>query len=231
MPVVRLSRALSETAVAHIARADPVMGRLIDLVGPFVLKAQRNRFRVLVKSIVSQQISTRAAQSIFKRLEEAAGALTPESLSALGPRALRSAGVSPQKQAYLKDLADHVLRGSVRLDRLGRMPDDDVIAELIQVKGIGRWTAQMFLIFTLSRPDVLPHDDLGVRQAIKRAYRLRDLPDKPTAHRIAEPWRPFATVASWYCWRSLSLPADSWATFHLPAERSSPKTRAPRQKR
>jgi DNA-3-methyladenine glycosylase II len=121
---------------------------------------------------------------------------------------MRRAGLSPQKQAYLKDLALHVEQRLLRLERMGRMADEEVIAELIAVKGIGRWTAQMFLIFTLGRPDIFPHDDLGVRTAIKRAYGLDELPSKEQSHQIAEPWRPYATVASWYCWRSLALPPE-----------------------
>jgi DNA-3-methyladenine glycosylase II len=209
--VLRLSPELVAEAVLHLRSQDPVMDRLIQTVGPFALKPQRDRFRTLVRAIVSQQISTRAAQSILAKLEAAAGpeGITPASLARLTPRRLRASGISPQKQAYLKDLAERVLSGNVRLARMGRIPDEEVIAELVQVKGIGRWTAQMFLIFTLGRPDVFPHDDLGVRTAIKRHYGLRELPDKGTAHVIAGPWRPFATVGSWYCWRSLALPQQS----------------------
>ena len=186
------------------------MRHLITSVGPFGLKPMRNRFRTLVRSIVSQQISTdggrfdpgeagspgRAGRRPVARID----------LAAFAWRKMRKVGLSPQKQTYLHDLAEHVHKRKVRLDRLGRLPDEDVIAELIQVKGIGRWTAQMFLIFTLARADVFPHDDLGVRAAIKRFYGLDELPDKETAHRIAESWRPYATVGSWYCWRSLRFP-------------------------
>jgi DNA-3-methyladenine glycosylase II len=114
-------------------------------------------------------------------------------------------GVSPQKSGYLLDLADGVMSGEVRLDRMSRMPDDEVIEALVQVKGIGIWTAQMFLIFSLGRPDVFPHDDLGVRSAIRNLYGLDDLPTKEVSHKIATPWRPYASVASWYCWRSLEF--------------------------
>lgn len=188
------------------------MRRMIEAIGPFALKARRNRFHTLVRAIISQQISTRAAQSILARLEAALApeSVTAESIARLTAKRMQKAGVSPQKQAYLKSLAEHVQTGRVRLDRLGRVADEEVIAELIQIKGIGRWTAQMFLIFTLNRADVFPHDDLGVRTAIKRAYGLADLPDKAGSHKIAELWRPYATVASWYCWRSLALPAETW---------------------
>ena len=208
---VRLSPQVTQAAIAHLNAADPVMRYLIDSVGPFRLKPMRNRFHALVRSIVSQQISSKAAASIRGKLEalvEADGGLSPEAVLRLSPKKMRKAGLSPQKQAYLFNLAALVHDRKVRLDRLGRLPDEEVIAELIQVKGIGRWTAQMFLIFTLGRVDVFPHDDLGVRAAIKRFYRLDELPDKETSHRIAEAWRPYATVGSWYCWRSLSIPKE-----------------------
>jgi DNA-3-methyladenine glycosylase II len=207
---VRLSPQVTAAALAHLSTTDPVMRHLITSVGPFALKPRRNRFHTLVRAIVSQQISTKAAASILGRLEalvEPEG-LSPESVLPLSLAQLRKVGLSSQKQVYLRDLAERVHTRQVRLDLLGRLPDEDVIAELIQVKGIGRWTAQMFLIFTLGRADVFPHDDLGVRTAIKRFYGLDELPDKETAHRITELWRPYATVGSWYCWRSLSLPKE-----------------------
>ena len=208
---VRLSPQVTDIALAHLSAADPVMRQLIASVGPFGLKPIKNRFRALVRSIVSQQISSKAAASILRKLEsqvEPHGGVSPESILRLSKVQMRKVGLSPQKQTYLHNLAEHVHKGTVRLDRLGRLPDEDVIAELIQVKGIGRWTAQMFLIFTLARADVFPHDDLGVRAAIKRFYGLDELPDKETSHRIAQPWRPYATVGSWYCWRSLALPKE-----------------------
>jgi DNA-3-methyladenine glycosylase II len=208
---VRLSPQIADTALAHLRASDPVMREMIALVGPFGLKPMRNRFHALVRSIVSQQISSKAAASIRQKLEalvQADGGLTPEAVLRLSPKQMRKAGLSPQKQAYLHNLAELVHARRVRLDRMGRLPDEEVIAELIQVKGIGRWTAQMFLIFTLGRVDVFPHDDLGVRAAIKRFYGLEELPDKETSHRIAEAWRPYATVGSWYCWRSLAIPKE-----------------------
>jgi DNA-3-methyladenine glycosylase II len=215
--VVRLSPAMHADAIAHLSAADPVMRRMIETVGAFKLKPQQNRFRVLVRAIVSQQISTAAARSILGRLEDALepDGLKPESLARMRPARMRRCGLSPQKQAYLKDLAAHVVEGKLRLERLGRMPDEEVIEELVAVKGIGVWTAQMFLIFTLARPDVFPHDDLGVRTAIKHAYGLPELPKKADAHKIAECWRPYATVGSWYCWRILPFPPETW---HLPAD-------------
>jgi len=131
--------------------------------------------------------------------------ISAESLLRLTPEELRQVGVSPQKAKYLLDLAERVANGSLRLNTLARLSDGEVIQALIQVKGIGVWTAQMFLIFSLGRLDVFPHDDLGVRVAIRNLYALDDLPDKHVSHRIAEPWRPYASVGAWYCWRSLDL--------------------------
>lgn len=193
-------------ALAHLASADPVMRDLIEQVGPFRLKLETNRFRALVRAIVAQQISTKAARSIQKKLEGLLpGSLNPENLSRLTPVDLRSAGLSPQKIGYVMDLTAKVLSKEVRLRRLSNLSDADVIQELVQVKGIGVWTAQMFLIFSLGRLDVFAPDDLGLRSAIRNLYGLSALPDKPTAHRYAEAWKPYSSVASWYCWRSGDL--------------------------
>lgn len=192
--------------VAHLRQSDPVMGALIEQVGPFTLKRERDRFRMLVRSIISQQISTAAARSIRLRLEALVGGeISAESLAELPVESLRGAGLSPQKTSYLQDLCDRVRSGAVRLDRVSRLDDEGVIEHLVQVKGIGRWTAQMFLLFCLGRLDVFPHDDLGVRAALQRLYGLDGLPDKRTSHALAEPWRPYASIASWYCWRSGDL--------------------------
>jgi len=194
-------------ALRHLRRADPVMRDVIRRAGPFRLKPRRDRFYSLVSSILSQQISGKAAASIRARLEDyvAPEKISAETLSQLKADQLRRIGVSPQKATYLLDLAQRVGSGELKLDRMARMVDEDVIEALVQVKGIGVWTAQMFLIFSLGRMDVFPHDDLGVRAAIRNLYGLDELPDKETSHRIATPWRPYASVASWYCWRSLEF--------------------------
>jgi len=183
------------------------MKRMIDAVGPFTLRLHRDRFGLLVRSIISQQISTSAARSIRARLQELAGpnGLTAANLVRFTGDQLRSAGLSPQKTAYVTDLARRANDGTVNLRQIGRLADVRVIEQLTQVKGIGRWTAQMFLIFSLGRPDVFPHDDLGVRTAIRDQYGLDELPNRETSLSIAEPWRPYASVASWYCWRTLDL--------------------------
>jgi DNA-3-methyladenine glycosylase II len=196
-----------QKARRHLRAADPVMKAVIDAVGPFTLSLERNRFGMLVRSIISQQISGIAACAIRKRLQELAGpeGLKSANLARFTASELRSVGLSPQKASYLADLARKVNDGTVDLRHIGRLSDEQVVEQLTQVKGIGRWTAQMFLIFSLGRLDVFPHDDLGVRTAIRDRYELTDLPDKTTALAIAAPWRPYATVASWYCWRSLDV--------------------------
>ncbi len=196
-----------QQALRHLRRADPVMRDVIRRAGPFTLKRHRNRFRALVFSIVSQQISGKAAASIRARLIEylKPNPISAQSIARLTPEELRSVGMSSQKTAYLLDLANRVARRELRLDRMARLSDEEVIEALIQVKGIGVWTAQMFLIFSLGRLDVFPHDDLGVRSAIRNLYGLDELPNKEVSHRIATPWRPYASIASWYCWRSLEF--------------------------
>src|SRR5215510_5968436 len=196
-----------QRAVRHLRTADPVMRDLMKKAGPFTLKPRRDRFHTLVGSIISQQISGKAADSIRMRLKArvAPDRISAESLLRLSPEDLRQVGLSSQKAKYLHDLAERVANGSLRLNMLARLTDEEVIEVLIQVKGIGVWTAQMFLIFSLGRLDVFPHDDLGVRVAIRNLYGLDELPDKETSHRIAMPWRPYASVASWYCWRSLEF--------------------------
>jgi len=201
---------LVQRGVDHLRRSDPVLREVIEQVGPFALRLQGGRFPMLVRSILSQQISGKAARSIETRLRDRLkpGRVTPSTIAGLSADDLRSVGVSPQKARSLHDLANRVGQGEVRLSRMGRMTDDEVIAELIQVRGIGVWTAQMFLMFSLGRPDVFPHDDFGIRSALKRLHCLPELPDRATSHQLASPWRPYATIASWYCWRSLELPGE-----------------------
>ena len=191
----------------HLRRADPVMRGVIRRAGPFTLRLHRNRFRALIFSILGQQISGKAAAAIRARLVEylKPEQISPQSIAQLTPAELRAIGLSTQKSVYVLDLAKRVVEGELKLNRVARMPDEEVIQALTQVKGIGVWTAQMFLIFSLGRLDVFPHDDLGVRMAIRNLYGLDELPNKETSHRIAMPWRPYATIASWYCWRSLEF--------------------------
>ncbi len=197
---------LAQAATRHLRRVDPVMRELVRRVGPFRMRTDRNRFRMLASSIVSQQLSVKAARTIRERLVALAGGdLLPERLWQCDIDALRGVGLSRNKAAFLHDLSAAVADGRLCLPKIGRKDDEAVIAELIQVKGIGRWTAQMFLMFSLGRPDVLPVGDLGIRAAIRNLYGLAELPDEDAAHEIGARWRPYATAASWYCWRSLEL--------------------------
>jgi DNA-3-methyladenine glycosylase II len=206
------SRASDEAAaVAHLRAADPVLRALIDELGADGLGDPRagrpaDHYGALVRSIIGQQLSTRAARAIYARLEQRFGARppTPAEVLADDPEALRAAaGLSRAKVSFLRSLAEHVLDGSLELERLDALPDEQVIAELTQVRGLGAWSAHMFLIFHLRRPDVLPTGDLGLRRAVMRRYALEALPAAATLEAIAEPWRPHRTLACRYLWRSL----------------------------
>lgn len=193
----------------HLVRVDPVLGAVVRAVGPCLL-AERQRadhLTALVSAIVSQQLSTQAAATIFKRvLALFPGQMIPHAraLAGIDDATLRSVGLSGQKVGYLRDLCARIDDGRLRLDELELLPDEAVVARLTAVKGFGPWTAHMFLMFRLHRPDVLPVGDLGIVKAVERLYRLRKRPDAQRLLAIGEPWRPYRTVASWYLWRSLS---------------------------
>jgi DNA-3-methyladenine glycosylase II len=194
---------------AALRKADPVMRQVIDEVGSlgdFFAGRPTDHYGTLVRSIVGQQLSTKAAAAIYGRLIERFGgrAPTPEEVLAADPDELRTAaGLSHAKVRYLRSLAEHVLDGSLQLDRLPKLSDDEVIAELTAVKGIGEWSAHMFLMFHLRRPDILPVGDLGIRRAVKLRYDLPELPTPAELTEIAEAWRPHRTLACIYLWRSL----------------------------
>jgi DNA-3-methyladenine glycosylase II len=200
-------------AVAALRAADPVLAKVIDEVGPdgpgdLGVGRFGDHYGALVRSIVGQQLSTRSAQAIYGRLTDRFGGRTPTPVEVLedDPDELReSVGLSHAKLAYLRSLAEHVLDGSLDLEHLDRLPDEDVIAALTSVRGIGPWSADMFLIFRLGRPDVLPVGDLGIRRAFMIHYGLAELPTNAEMERIAEPWRPHRTLASLYLWRSLQV--------------------------
>lgn len=199
-----------KAARLHLQKNDPAMKKIIKQVGPFTGKTTRNRFAALVKSIVGQQISTTAARTILGRLHEAVVenpgstfSVTPEDFAGMTPEQLRAAGLSNQKARYVFDLADKVNDGTVDLKNIHRLDDEEAIEALVQVKGIGRWTAQMFLMFCLGRMDILPADDLGIKNGVKRAYGFEELPTPKEVMEIGEVWHPYASVASWYLWRSL----------------------------
>ncbi|HXE45061.1 MAG TPA: DNA-3-methyladenine glycosylase [Conexibacter sp.] len=196
---------------SHLRTADPVLGALIDAAGPDGLGDGRagrpdDHYGALVRAIVGQQLSTKAARTIYLRLCERFGGRTPTPAELLAddPEAMRlAAGLSRAKASYLRSLAEHVVSGELELERFDELPDADVAAELIAVKGLGQWTVDMYLMFHLQRPDVLPVGDLGIRRAVERAYGLPGLPDPAQLTEIAEPWRPHRTLACRYLWRSL----------------------------
>jgi DNA-3-methyladenine glycosylase II len=191
-------------AIRHLKKADPVLAAIIGRVGTFAMTYREPRFETLVRSIVYQQLNGKAALQIFNRLAQAAGdPMTPESILKLRPAKMRSLGLSKQKLTYIRDLARLTRDGAVTFEQYPTLEDAAIIESLTKVKGIGVWTVHMFLIFALRRPDVLPTGDFGVRTAVKRAYGLADLPKAAEMEKIAAAWRPYASVASWYLWRSL----------------------------
>ena len=194
-----------DRADRHLAEACPHMRQLVRRAGPCGLQTQPDGFQMLVRSITAQQISGNAARAIGRRLRDriAPSALNAESVMACGEEGLRGSGYSARKASYVIGLASAVLEGRIDLDAMRDLDDDQVIARLTALRGIGVWTAKMFLIFSLGRPDVLPYEDLGVRQALRNFHDLDELPDRREAIELARPWRPYASVASWYCWRSL----------------------------
>lgn len=199
-------------AVAHLSAADPKLAALIGEVGPCTLEIphQFSIFYSLARSIVYQQLAGSAAQAILGRVEALfpQGRMTPETLLELDDAVLRAAGLSQNKLAALRDLAAKCLDGTVPNKRkLAAMDDEEIIERISQVRGIGRWTVEMMLLFRLGRPNVLPVDDYGVRKGMQRLYKLRELPDKAAMRRRARKWEPWCSVASWYLWRCLDLPA------------------------
>ena len=190
-------------AVCHLKRCDSTMAQLIEVVGKCSLdEKQRNvSFAALARSIVSQQLSVQAAKKTYQRLTKTLGQPKPRPILEADPKMLRDAGLSWQKVSYMIDLAEKVESGTLLLDKLQFLPDEEVVGELTQVKGVGVWTAQMFLIFHLGRLDVLPVGDLGVRNGFRDAYGLDDLPDNETMERIAAPWKPYRSIGAWYLWR------------------------------
>ncbi|HMC55518.1 MAG TPA: DNA-3-methyladenine glycosylase [Gemmatimonadaceae bacterium] len=197
---------VTKKARAHLRRVDPVIARVMESVGPYrpADRASGSHFHALIRSIVFQQLSGKAASTIHGRFLDLypGGSPTPEQVLATPDEQLRAAGLSRQKIGYLRDLAQRVHTGELPLDHVHTLADAELIAHLVQVRGIGRWTAQMFLMFKLGRMDVLPELDLGIQNAIKRAYRKRKVSPKDVL-RIGAKWSPFASIACWYLWRSL----------------------------
>lgn len=196
-------------AIAALKKADPVLAKLITQVGPCTLSQDQDAgdlLMVLSQAIISQQLSVKAAATIYQRfLNLFTEPLTATVLLATPDETLREVGISRPKVTYLKSLAQHVLAGLPSLEELANLEDEAIVQTLTQVKGIGRWTVEMLLIFRLHRWDVLPVDDLGIRSAARKLYGLNDLPDKKTLHQLGQPWQPYRSVAAWYLWRSLEL--------------------------
>jgi len=198
-----------QEAITHLRRSDPVLSGIIDRVGDYRIEFRQADFETLVKSITFQQLSGRVANVIFARLVAAAGSpLTPGNVLKLRPARMRSLGLSGQKTVYIRDLARHTRDRKIVFEELWELPDGEVIERLTRVKGIGEWTVHMFLIFALRRTDVLPLGDLGIRNAIRKAYGLEEPPRPADIETLAERWRPYCTVASWYLWRSLEPNAN-----------------------
>ena len=192
-------------AIAHLKKGDPVLAGLIDRVGPYRQQYSKPTFVALTRSIVYQQLNGKAASTIYGRLEAACGQITPEAILKLRLPKMRAVGLSGQKSEYIRDLARRTKAGEVSFEALPSLGDDAVIEHLTVVKGVGVWTVHMFLLFALRRPDVLPVGDYGIRVAMKNLYDLDELPKPDHMREIARPWRPWASVASWYLWRSLDL--------------------------
>jgi len=193
-----------QAARRHLKKADRVLRRVIEEVGTYQIRYRDDRFLALVEAIVAQQVSVGAARAILKRLlDHYPGGLTPKGLMTSAPETLRAVGLSRQKTEYLLGLARHVENGAIDLASLATLDDEQVVTTLTQIRGIGRWTVEMFLIFSLRRPDVLPVYDLGFRKAVQRAYKHRKPPEPEKIEHLAIPWRPYRSVATCYLWASL----------------------------
>jgi DNA-3-methyladenine glycosylase II len=203
---------LITTAIVYLRDVDPIMAKAIERVGPCTLIPNPQLFETLVDAIISQQISVKAADAIMGRLRaalhaEVEGTISPAALLSLEEDTLRAVGLSPQKMRYIRDLTERVVNGELNLERLSELDDEEVIHELVKVKGIGRWTAEMLLIFSLGRPDVLPVDDLGFLEGVREAYSLEARPTPKEMRARGEVWHPYRTFATWYMWgvRRLTL--------------------------
>ena len=191
--------------VSHLCYADMRLAKIITEIGRFSMKVKKDSFQALIEAIIYQQLNGSAANSTYNRFLAYYRDRIPTPEQIISSSDLRTqVGLSRMKIAYLKDLASHIVDGRLNLIDLPEMEDEEIISQLIKVKGIGRWTADMFLIFCLARKDILPVTDLGLRNAMKRTYQLAELPTPNTMIDIADPWRPYRSVATWYLWKSLS---------------------------
>ena len=193
-------------AINHLKKSDPTLAAIISSVGPCRMEYGEPTFHSLAESILYQRLNGKAAVTIFKRFTDLVGdPVTPQGILKATDAELRAVGLSKQKATYLRDLAEKTTAGLLEFERLGELPDDEVIRHLTQVKGVGVWTAHMFLMFTLRRPDILPTGDYGIQAAMKKHYRKRKLPKPPVMEKIAKPWSPYRSVACWYLWRSMDI--------------------------
>jgi DNA-3-methyladenine glycosylase II len=193
-------------AIQHLKRSDPVLRAIIDRIGPCRMEYGPAEFHSLAEAIVYQQLNGKAAVTIFNRFATLAGnPLTPAGIIKLTDAQMRSVGLSKQKSSYLRDMADRAIKGELDFTRLHTMSDEEVIHHLTQVKGVGVWTAQMFLMFSLKRPNVLPTGDFGIQMAIKRQYKKRKVPKPIHMEKIAKCWEPYRSIACWYLWRSMDI--------------------------
>jgi 3-methyladenine DNA glycosylase/8-oxoguanine DNA glycosylase len=193
-------------AINHLKKSDPTLRAIVERVGPCRMEFGEPVFHSLAEAIVYQQLNGKAAVTIFKRFAALAGEpLSAEGIAKLTAEQMRSAGLSKQKSSYLRDMADRAIRGELSFTHLPEMTDEEVIKHLTQVKGVGVWTAQMFLIFALKRQNILPTGDFGIRMAMKKHYHKRKLPNPVQMEKIARPWEPYRSIASWYLWRSLNI--------------------------
>jgi DNA-3-methyladenine glycosylase II len=198
-----MDRQLLRKAQRHLARRDAVLQPLIRAIGPCTLRHNPDHFETLVRAIIAQQISSKAAIAIGKRLLEKVKSFQPKLLLAASDDDLRGAGLSRGKQLSIRDLAEKCQSRAVPIKKLADMSDVDIVETLTQVRGIGPWTAEMFLIFSLGRLDVLPVGDYGLRAGVQKHYALSELPKKDTLHELTQSWKPFRTIGTWYIWRSL----------------------------
>jgi DNA-3-methyladenine glycosylase II len=207
--VLPLPQMSMHEAVLHLKTRDPLLAEVIERVGPYAIEYRDADFSTLAQSIVCQQLSGKAAATIYGRLEQAAGGagVTPEGVLRLRPARMRALGLSRQKTEYIRDLARRTRAGEIDFAAFPALSDDAIIEALTAVKGVGVWTVQMFLIFALGRPDVLPTGDLGVRAAVRKLYGLAELPKPTELVELGAKWRPYCSVASWYLWRSLGTQA------------------------
>jgi len=193
-------------AILHLKKSDPVLRAIIERVGPCRIEFGEPTFHSLAEAIIYQQLNGKAAVTIFNRFTDAAGTpVTPEGILKLSLQQMRAVGLSKQKSSYLLDLAAKTQSGLLNFEKLTDMEEADVIGHLTQVKGVGVWTAHMFLMFTMRRPDVLPTGDYGIQVAMKKHYRKRKLPKPKDMEKIARPWSPYRSIACWYLWRSMDI--------------------------